>query len=62
MKYREAKLLKEGDQIIRKSDQVKFTIDSIALIGQYKEAIFTCTDLNGKKIELYNHEVDVLNG
>ena len=60
MKYRDARLLKQGDQIIRKSDQVKLTIESIVLVGQYKEAIFTCIDLNGKKIELYNHEVELV--
>lgn len=60
MKYRDARLLKQGDQIIRKIDQAKLTIEAVVLFGQYKEAIFTCIDLNGKKVELYNYEVELI--
>lgn len=60
MRYRDARNLKSGDFIIRKADQVKLTVDSVELLGQFKTAVITCLTDQGNKIRYYNHEVDSL--
>ena len=49
MKYRDAKNLQKGDQVIRKSDSASLTIDSTELYGQFK------------KVKIYYIEENVLN-
>lgn len=42
MKYREARLLKPGDTVIRKPDKVLLTVHSIEAFGQHKKVKINC--------------------
>ncbi len=57
MKYRDARLLKAGDQVTRKSDNQQFVIDNVELYGQFKTVKIICTSVYGVKETLYNEEI-----
>lgn len=58
MRYRDARLLQNGQEVIRKVDQVVITITSIEAFGQYKKVKIAGTDPIGTKVYLFNEEVD----
>ncbi|HEY5268556.1 MAG TPA: hypothetical protein VII94_05510 [Candidatus Saccharimonadales bacterium] len=58
MKYRDARLLQSGHEVIRKVDQMIITVTSIEAFGQYKKVKIAGTDSNGVKAYLFNEEVD----
>lgn len=57
MKYRDAKLLHNGDQVIRKYDDIAFIVNSIEVFGQYKKVKINCIGENNSYETLYNDEV-----
>ena len=58
MKYRDAKLLKEGDFIARKNDpNVLLKIISIEIFGQYKKVKVTCIEA-GAHVSFVNEEIE----
>lgn len=57
MKYRDAVLLKEGDQVIRASDNMPITISSLEKFGQFKIVKILYKDDNNKELSLFNTEV-----
>lgn len=58
MKYRDAKNLHNGDQVIRKEDGVPLIVIDIQVYGQYKKVIINCTDEHGARSSHYNDEVE----
>lgn len=42
MRYRDARLLKPGDMVIRKSDKILLTVHSIEAYGQHKKVKINC--------------------
>jgi len=60
MRYREARLLKEGDEVIRKEDQVVMIVLDAQAFGQYKKVMLTChlkEDESKKKLVYYNDSI-----
>jgi Leucine-rich repeat (LRR) protein len=57
MKYRDAVLLKEGDQVIRASDNMPIIISSLEKFGQFKIVKILYKDSNNKELSLFNTEV-----
>jgi hypothetical protein len=58
MKYRDARLLQSGQEVIRKLDHVIITVTSIEAFGQYKKVKIAGTDPIGTKVYFFNEEVD----
>jgi len=58
MKYREARLLKVGDQVLRLSNKSLLIISSIELLGQYKRAVLHCTDEAGCFVTVYHDQIE----
>ncbi len=56
MKYRDARLLKPGDQVIRKNDNLPLVVDSVELYGQFKTVKINCLN-EGTTVSLFNEEV-----
>ena len=58
MRYREARLLKTGDQIALKSDpNIILLVVSTECYGQHKKVKINCTDLYSETISVFNDEV-----
>lgn len=57
MRYRDARLLHEGDEVIRKSNNGVYTIKSLEIYGQNKVVRLNCVDLNNALVTLYHDEV-----
>jgi hypothetical protein len=53
MKYRDAKKLHNGDEVIRKKDKLVLTISSVEIFGQYKKVKFMCLLPHSKGGDLY---------
>lgn len=58
MRYREAKNLESGDQVIRKSDKTNLIVKSLEILGQFKLVRIHCETMDGEKISVYNSEID----
>jgi hypothetical protein len=63
MKYRDAKTLLNGDQVIRKSDKQPLIVISVEAYGQYKKCKINCVlpddnDELDPVITLFNEEVE----
>lgn len=58
MRYREAKNLESGNQVIRKSDKTKLIVKSLEILGQFKLVRVHCETVGGEKISLYNSEIE----
>ncbi len=56
MKYRDARLLKEGDVVHRKDDNALLIVESIEAFGQYRKVKVHCR-LGEVKLVLYNEEL-----
>lgn len=61
MNYREARLLKEGDEVIRKEDGVNLIVHDVTAFGQYKKVKLVCfVKEDEEKNKLYYYNDDVL--
>jgi hypothetical protein len=61
MRYREAKLLKEGQEVIRTSDKAVLVVKEAFVFGQYKTVKIGCFIKDDEKspyIYLINNEID----
>lgn len=61
MNYREARLLKAGDEVIRKEDGAHLTIHDVTAFGQYKTVKLICFlkgDEQKNKLYYYHNDVD----
>ena len=58
MKYRDARLLSEGDSVIRKEDKQKLTVKNTECYGLFKTVKIICLDSNNKLTSLFNDEVE----
>lgn len=58
MKYRDAKDLHNGDQVIRKDDQVPLIVQEVQVFGQYKKVLMHCTTESNERVSIYNDEVE----
>lgn len=58
MRYREAKNLQSGDQVLKKSDKAKLIVQSLEIFGQFKLVRIHCETMSGDKISLYNSEIE----
>jgi len=58
MKYREAKDLQNGDQVIRKDDKVSLVVQEVQIFGQYKKVLLHCVTEHNARVSLYNEEVE----
>lgn len=58
MKYRDAKDLHNGDQVIRKDDKVSLIVQEVQVFGQYKKVILHCVTEHNARISIYNEEVE----
>jgi len=57
MKYRDSRLLKAGDNVIRKVDSLVMTVSSIESYGQLKISKINCFNGDIKAI-LFNEDVE----
>jgi hypothetical protein len=63
MNYREARLLKEGDEVIRKEDGANLIIHDATAFGQYKKVKLVCIlkgDEQKNKLYYYNDDVSAV--
>ena len=63
MKYRDARLLKEGDEIIRKEDNAAMIISEAQAFGQYRTVKLICylkSDEQKNKLTYYNDDVSAV--
>jgi len=58
MPYRYAKVLHNGDQVIRKCDGIPFIVKDIEVFGQFKKVKINCVDEAGVYETLFNDEVE----
>ena len=61
MNYREAKLLKSGDEVVRAWDKVPMVIHEATAFGQYKKVKLICYlkgDEKQEKLYYYNDDVE----
>jgi hypothetical protein len=57
MRYRDAKLLDAGDQVILKKDNTILIVNSIEIYGQFKTVKINVLDINGSLISLFNDQI-----
>jgi len=57
MKYRDAKNLQSGDEVVRKADSATLIVDSIELYGQFKKVKINCL-LGDNKTSIFNDEIE----
>lgn len=58
MKYKLAKWLQTGDQVILKSDQSILTVKTAEVFGQYKKVLLHCVDHNNAPVSVYNDHIE----
>lgn len=58
MRYRNAKNLHNGDQVIRKSDREPLLVQSVDVFGQYKKVLIHCVNVLNVRFSLSNDEVE----
>ena len=61
MNYREARLLKSGDEVVRKEDKALMIIHEVNAYGQYKTVKLVCylkSDEKQEKLYYYNDDVE----
>ena len=58
MRYREAKLLHNGDEVILKSDKTILLVKSLEVFGQYKKVKLNCVNDSGRAYSVYNDEIN----
>lgn len=57
MKYRDARLLHEGDQVIRKADDEVLMVKSLEIYGNVKVVRFNVVNTENVSTFVYNDEV-----
>jgi hypothetical protein len=60
MKYRDAKNIHKGDEVIRIHDDLSLIVSSIEVYGQFKKVRLNCYETNtsgGPMITVYHNEV-----
>lgn len=57
MKYRDAKLLHNGDEVIRKKDKAPMIVKEIEIYGQYKKVRLTCVCFDSTEV-VFNDEIE----
>jgi len=58
MRYRDARLLSEGDEVIKKEDKQVLKVESIEAFGQFKTVKINVITVYGKHISLFNDEIE----
>jgi len=58
MRYRDAKNLQNGDEVIRKEDKAILTVKSVEAYGQYKIVKIFCVEEGGALVSLTQEQVD----
>lgn len=58
MKYRDAKKLQNGDEVIRKEDKVSLTVKEVNVFGQYKKVQLHCVTTSNAPVTVYHDEVE----
>ncbi len=62
MRYRDAKVLHNGDEVIRKEDKVSIRVQDIEVYGQYKKVringIIHVEGTGGARVSLFHDEVE----
>jgi hypothetical protein len=57
MRYRDARLLKEGDEVVRKDDNATMILSEVQVFGQYKKVKLVCylkDDAQQEKLYYYH--------
>ena len=58
MKYRDARLLSEGDKVTRKVDGASLLIKEVECFGQYKTVKLVCNTDDGLRVIIFNEELN----
>jgi hypothetical protein len=58
MKYRDARLLHNEDQVIRKEDKLALIVKEVECFGQYKTVKLGCVTESGTRIVVFNDEIE----
>lgn len=58
MKYRDAKKLHNGDEVIRKSDKAVLTVKDIEVYGQNRIVRLNCVTVANTAVSLFHDEVE----
>lgn len=58
MKYRDAKKLQSGDEVIRKEDKVSLTVKEVHVFGQYKKVQLHCVTPSNASVTVYHDEIE----
>ena len=59
MKYREAKDLDEGTELVKKSDNEVLILQTKELYGQHKIVRFNCLNSNNVSVSVFHNEVEL---
>jgi hypothetical protein len=58
MKYRDAKKLHNGDEVIRKSDKAILTVKDVEVYGQNRVVRLNCVTAANAAVSLFHDEVE----
>jgi hypothetical protein len=58
MRYRDARLLHNEDEVIRKSDKVVLIVKEVECFGQYKKVKLACVTQDNTRVIVYNDEIE----
>lgn len=58
MKYRDAKKLQNGDEVVRKSDNLSLTVKDIEVYGQHRIVKMNCVTVANVAVSVFNDEVE----
>ena len=58
MRYRDAKKLRNGDEVIRKEDKVSLLVKEVEIFVQSKVVRLNCVTKNNYWVSLYHDEVE----
>lgn len=58
MRYRDAKKLRNGDEVIRKEDKVSLLVKEVEIFVQSKVVRLNCVTKNNSWVSLYHDEVE----
>ena len=58
MRYRDAKKLRNGDEVIRKEDKVSLLVKEVEIFVQSKVVRHNCVTKNNSWVSLYHDEVE----
>ena len=58
MKYRDAKKLHNGDEVIRKTDKLSLTVKDVEVYGQNRMVRLNCVTNSNETVSLFHDEVE----